>query len=277
MIWRDGQIGADGSLDLPRADRLFEHGLGLFETFRTWHGRAVLLDRHLARLRHSASALGIDLAGAALPTADDVAQLLATTARPDALVRLTVSAGRPPDLAPAAWMTAAPLPPSPPAEGWRAVAAAWTVAPGDPHARHKTLNYWSKRLAHEQARADGADESIFSSSDGRIWEGSRTNLFVIRRQALLTPPRSGPIIPGIMRGLALELAGRANLEPAEADLSDATIAGADEVFLTNSVRGLIPLAEWQGREYRPNGAGFPRTARLRQTILDHLTREATRP
>ena len=50
MIWVGGRIVPDDALTVSVLDRTFEHGLGLFETLRTWGGRAVLLDRHLARL-----------------------------------------------------------------------------------------------------------------------------------------------------------------------------------------------------------------------------------
>lgn len=274
MIWRDGRILADDRLDLPLADRIFEHGLGLFETFRVWGGRAALLGRHLARLRSSAQALGIDLQETPLPAGADVASLVGAAGLPDALVRLTVSAGRPPGLAPSAWMTAAPLPPDPPGRAWRVGDAPWPAV-ADPLAAHKTLNYWSRRLAHESARAAGLDEAILWSPDGLAREGSRTNLFVVRGPALITP-RAGPLLPGIMRGLVLELADRAGLEPVEADLAAAAIAGADEAFLTNSVRGPIPVAGWLGREaYRPDPT-FPRTARLQALVRHHLTREAPR-
>ena len=46
------------------------------------------------------------------------------------------------------------------------------------------------------------------SPDGTIWEGSRSNLFVVSDGQLLTPPASGRILPGIMRGLILERAER---------------------------------------------------------------------
>ena len=54
MIWVGGRIVPDDALRVSVLDRTFEHGLGLFETLRTWNGRAPLLDRHLARMTRSA-------------------------------------------------------------------------------------------------------------------------------------------------------------------------------------------------------------------------------
>ena len=266
MIWSDGEIRADDRLTIPLGDRIFEHGLGLFETFRTWQGRAPFLDRHLARLSQSAAELEIDLAGVRLPDRSAVEQLTRSTGLPHALIRLTVSAGRRDEVCPTAWMTAKPLPPDPPATGYRVVDAPCPVALEDRLARHKTLNYWAKRLAHDHARNLGADEAIIASADGRIWEGSRTNLFLFQGRNLISPPLTGPILPGILRGLVFEQAGLAGFTCSEVDLTDSDLARADEIFLTNSVRGLIPVQGWTGRPYQPADLNFPATEQLRQAI-----------
>ncbi len=278
MIWVDGRIVASDRLALPTSDRIFEHGLGLFETTRTWNGEARLLRRHLDRMRRSARTLGIVLDAANLPTLEDVGRLVAANhISADVLVRVTTSAGRTPDLRSTSWMTIAPLPPAPPRSGYRVTDAAWTVAVDDPLARHKTLNYWSKRIAHEQAQAIGVDEAVFSSADGRLWEASRGNLFVVIGRDLITPPESGPIIPGIMRRLALDLAHLAGLSATEADVDGAMIGVADEIFLTNSVRSLIPVGRWSGRDYRPTNPSFPQTSRLQSEIQAYLTSASPRP
>ena len=55
MIWVGGRIVPDDALTVSVRDRTFEHGLGLFETLRTWGGRATLLDRHKSRMLRSAA------------------------------------------------------------------------------------------------------------------------------------------------------------------------------------------------------------------------------
>jgi branched-subunit amino acid aminotransferase/4-amino-4-deoxychorismate lyase len=89
----------------------------------------------------------------------------------------------------------------------------------------------------------GFDE-VLSTSDGPcFWEGSRTNLFLISDDSLITPALSGPIVPGIMRGLVLELARLLRVHIREVrELDLRTLEEAHEVFLTNSVRGLIPVS-----------------------------------
>ena len=272
MIWTGGRLLLPEQLAIPLGDRIFEHGLGLFETCRTWNGQAPLLERHLARLARSALDLGIDLEGVPLPDPAAILGLTRATARPDALIRLTVSAGRPEGIRPTAWVTAGPLPRLRVGEGYRVVAAPWPVALNDQLARHKTLNYWSKRIAFEHAQAVGADEAIIASADGRIWEGSRTNLFLIHGRDLITPPTDGPLVPGIMRELVIEQARSSGFAVVETDVTEDRIATADEVFLTNSVRGLIPVTRWENRDLHPPtspGRGTTQLARQIQVLLSN--------
>ena len=152
--------------------------------------------------------------------------------------------------------------------------APWPIVYDDPLARHKSLNYWSRRLAFEEARRRGADEALFSTPDGRIWEGSRTNLFLVRDETLWTPGLEGPIVPGIMRGLVLELAPALGLAIREGDLSGHDLDEAEEVFLTNAVRGIIPVARASGRVFEAPG---PWTRRLRDALVEGLEHEGVRP
>jgi branched-chain amino acid aminotransferase len=241
MIWSGGRIMPAAELAINIADRTFEHGLGLFETFRTWNRRAALLDRHLARLRRSAAALGLPLEESSLPGAADVAALLASSPVPaDALVRITLTGGLSDSGGSVVWMRAAELTVKANQEP-SSVGGFWEVAAEDRLARHKSLNYWRHRLAYEQARAQGLDESLSRSADGAIWEGSRTNLFWVKGQTLFTPPLDGPIVPGVMRGLVLERAPTVGLDVLETTLDAERLRAADEVFLTNSVRGILPV------------------------------------
>lgn len=244
MIWVDGRIVPDQSLTVSVLDRTFEHGLGLFETMRTWRGRAPLLDRHLARLTASAKELGLPLEPSALPDSAAVASLLAANGiAGDAVLRLTLTGGVSESTGSRLWMRSAPLPP-PSAPGGAVVDfGSWTVDRNDPLLRHKSLNYWRRRLAHQHAREIGFDE-VLSMSDGRcFWEGSRTNLFLVIEDLLITPALSGPIVPGIMRGLVLELGRSHRLKIREVSELDLTyLEEAHEAFLTNSVRGLMPVS-----------------------------------
>ena len=89
--------------------------------------------------------------------------------------------------------------------------AEFQISWNDPLARHKSLNYWVRRIAAERAYDKGDDEALLVSPDGRVWEGTRMNLFVVRNRTLTTAGLDVPIVPGIMRAIVLELAAKVGL------------------------------------------------------------------
>jgi branched-subunit amino acid aminotransferase/4-amino-4-deoxychorismate lyase len=267
VIWVRGQIVADDALLISVLDRTFEHGLGLFETFRTWNGHPTLLTRHLDRLRRSARELGLPLEESALPDRAAVRNLLQADARQgDATLRITLSGGLSESSGGTLWMRSFPLPPP-------AVAEGVTLGPTGPArvdslAGHKTLNYWPSRLLYESARSAGFDESLMISSDGKLLEGSRSNLFVVIGGHVVTPPCASRVLPGIMRGLILERAEQLGLDAREESLGifDPLFL-PDEVFLSNSVRGIMPVGRWGGARFPAPGAV---TRRLWEDLLPWL-------
>jgi branched-subunit amino acid aminotransferase/4-amino-4-deoxychorismate lyase len=275
LIWVRGEIVPEEALAVPAGDRVFEHGVGLFETLRTFGGAAPLLPRHLARMNRSAAALGLPLDRIALPDAGAISRLVEANRGPgDAVIRITLSGGTIGGGEALVWMRLASLPPPPPATGAVVDCAAWTLDRADPLARHKTLNYWARRLAYEHGQARGADEVLFATPDGSFWEGSRMNLFLVSEGILRTPGLDGPVLPGIMRALILELAPDLGLMPAAAErgLSEAELAAADEVFLTNSVRGVVPVGRLTDHRWPAPGSW---TSRLRDRVDEWLSQRGS--
>jgi branched-subunit amino acid aminotransferase/4-amino-4-deoxychorismate lyase len=251
LIWTRGRILADEDLAISTQDRTFEHGLGLFETFRLWNGRATLLSRHLQRLVESAALLNIPLDPESLPAESDVIALgKASGLVGDFAVRLTLSGGMEGQAGSAvAWMRARPLPP--PAVGGLRVGWGWPVVPGDRGVGYKSLNYLDRAWALSAAVEHGLDEMLRIEPSGRAVEGSRTNLFVVREGRVETTEAlvgGGHALPGVMRALVLEQASKRGLQTV-ADRPGFTLeelAEADDVFLTNAVRGVLPVARVVG-------------------------------
>ena len=285
MIWVNGLIVPDDALRISVRDRTFEHGLGLFETFRTWSGHPTLLTRHLARLQRSARELGLPLDPAQLPDAEAVAELLRADRRPgDAMLRIVLSGGLDDDSGGSTlWMRSAALPAPFPAAGAVLFPNASHEKPlrisrEDLLARHKTLNYWRYRLAYQKARAAGADEAALIGSSGLYIEGSRTNLFLVAGGRLTTPGLEAPVLPGILRAVVLERAAALGIEISQNGMGISSFdlrpasrlvvgEGPLEMFLTNSVRGIVPVRRFLGVDLPAPG---PLTRRLWDDILPWL-------
>lgn len=122
-----------------------------------------------------------------------------------------------------------------PGTRWRLAYASARFDSKDPLLRHKT----TRRALLEEALATaqqlvGADETLFLNERDELCEGARTNLFVAVNGILLTPPTACGLLPGTLRGRLLD-EGRAR----EAVLHASDLEGDVEVYMGNSVRGLV--------------------------------------
>lgn len=265
MIWVDGIA----DLSLPADDRGLQYGDGLFETMRVVGGRVPLLERHLARLVAGCAQLALPAPEpATLRSEIDVASV----GRDDAVLKLVVtrgSAGR------GYRAPAAPQPrrvlslhprtewASPPATASiRARTCSTRLAIGGPLVGLKHLNRLEQVLARSEWQDDAIAEGLMLDAEGTVVAGTMTNLFLVVDGALLTPVLDRCGIAGIARALVLESAAPLGLQVAQRRIAAGELRQADEIFVCNSVVGLRPLAELDGRAL----PAAPITARLRAAL-----------
>jgi para-aminobenzoate synthetase / 4-amino-4-deoxychorismate lyase len=204
-------------------------------------GRPVELEAHLLRVQRSAR----QLFGGGLPEGarEDVLAAarsielgrLRLDVFPDAsglLCRSVAAAAVDPAIVFPSWQGAAILHP--------VLVAGWPGA-------HK----WADRAWLED-REGGLGErlALLHDPDGSVLESGRANVFAVRDGCLLTPPTDGRILPGIGRTAILGLAGELGIETAERRLDLEELRGADEAFLTSSVRGVRPVRRVADLELR---------------------------
>lgn len=182
-----------------------------------------LLELHLERMKASASTLGFEFDRHALRNAIHV---LCFDLDAPSKVRLLVSKSG------AHALDASPLPPALPDPAICAVLPL-PVAEGDWRLRHKTSDRGFYEDALRAAKAAGAHEALLLRDDGRITEGSFTNVFVPRGDVLVTPPAALGLLPGVLRRSLLD-SGRA----VEGDLTMNDLEHG--FFIGNALRGLIP-------------------------------------
>jgi branched-chain amino acid aminotransferase len=144
-------------------------------------------------------------------------------------------------------MTLSPMPPLAAEPSSLHVATVTRRNEFSPLSRIKALPYLDNVLALQEALGHGADEALLLNTQGRVACAAAANIFAIRGLRLETPPISDGALPGTMRALVLSLAHKLGLAPAEASLSVEDLAAADEVFLTNSIRGITPVKNCNGK------------------------------
>jgi len=103
---------------------------------------------------------------------------------------------------------------------------------------YKSFNYWSNYLAYQDAIRRGYDEVIWINERDEICEASRSNLFWVRHGIIFTPDTACGLLPGISRSIVLELAGELSLPVRVGAYQLSSLSDAQEMFLTNSVRGI---------------------------------------
>ncbi len=143
-----------------------------------------------------------------------------------------------------------------------------TMAP--PRAKITGL-YINSALAKSQAVADGYDEAIFLSSDGHVSEASAANIFMVRDGALLTPDPSQNVLEGCTRKAILTIAKKnLGMEIIERSVDRGELYAADEIFLTGTALGIVPVASVDRRTVGTGTVG-PITTQLR-TIYEQCVR-----
>lgn len=124
--------------------------------------------------------------------------------------------------------------------------------PLDPMAGHKTLNYWGRLRELQLAAAKRAAEAIVLQVTNHLGGGCVSNVFIVKGGRLLTPIARGeegagaipsPVLPGISRAMVMAHAREQKMEIEQRMLTIDDLLGADEVFLTNSSWGVLPVVK----------------------------------
>ena len=201
----------------------------LIETMRAYDGRIALLDLHLARLAASADALGYRL------DAEAVRQRAARAAGPGPhVVRLTLGPAGDVDVESRA-LDDAPL-----RTAWVDPEPFWDA--GSRRCAHKTTDRDHYRRRWDRARALGADEAVLVNAHGEVAEGTRTNVWARLGGRLWTPPVAAGGLAGVYRAHVLATHPNAG----ERTLTPSDLGRAETVFLTNAVRGWMPVRLVEG-------------------------------
>jgi branched-chain amino acid aminotransferase len=260
-IWVNGKRQPADGLHLSARDRGATLADGVFETMRAHGGRVFRLERHLARLRSSLAVLEIpepvELREWLLASIPDAAE-------GNAGIRLTVTRGPgapgvapPADVEPTVVVAVNPLPVFPAAIYDTGLTAHVASGRRNEHAMTaglKTMAFTDSVAAWLEARRAGADEAIFLDTAGHCSEATSSNLFMVAKGALITPPLSCAALPGITRAAVLELAQAMGIATAEWEFGLDQVLAAEEVFLTSSLRGLAPVTRIAGAAI---GSGAP--------------------
>jgi branched-subunit amino acid aminotransferase/4-amino-4-deoxychorismate lyase len=114
----------------------------------------------------------------------------------------------------------------------------------------KTANYWFNADALSQAKARKFDEALLFNDFAELVSACCANVFIVVGDRILTPPRSSGCRAGVLRDWVIK---RRKVEERRIRRED--VVNADEIFLTNSWLGVMPIATLEGRPLGPRSVG----------------------
>lgn len=275
---------------LSAFDAGLQHAVGLFETMRAeiidGKARVARLGRHLDRLAESAKALALTETLNRAALAEAVEQTVTTAGHSPARVRLTLTGG---DLnmlgSPGQQHDPTVLIESKPAttypaemysRGVMASIADTRANPLNAFEGHKTLNYWWRLRELQIAASKGAAEALVFTVSNHLAGGCVSNAILIKDDALFTPIArteeqagaiASPVLPGVTRSAVLDAAEGIGLDVRKRMLTIDDVLDADELWLTNSSWGMLPVTAVERSKINDGNPGTVGT-KLRDAIVD---------
>lgn len=260
MVFLNGKFMPIEEARVPVLDRGFIFGDGVYELVPVYSRVPFRIDEHLARLERSLAAVRIRNPYSRAEWRDIILQLVAKQSFEDQGIYFQVTRGVakrdhafPKDAAPTVFIMSNPLV-NPPQELVERGAAAVTAADERwLHCDIKSISLIGNCLLRQLSAEAGAAETILFR-DGKLTEASASNVFVVRRGVILSPPKSRLILPGITYDVVVELAKGAGLPLEFRDIARDEVSSADEIWVTSSSKEVLAITTLDGK---PVGDGRP--------------------
>jgi branched-chain amino acid aminotransferase len=256
-------------------DHAFLYGDGVFDTAVAWNKRVFELDAHVDRFFRSMAAIAMESPVTRGQLKDLILEALQRSELDNAYIKWIGTRGSngTPLMDPTGCVANLVILTRPyidrdAANGLRVKTVAVRRPSGDVlDPQIKSLNYLNLVLAKIEAKAAGADQALMLDVSGRVCEAPGFNVFVVNSNALRTPARD--ILRGITREAVIGFAPQMGYSAVQCDLELYDAYTADEIFLTSTAGGLIPVVELDGRRIGDGKPG-PIYRKLAETYRDAL-------
>ncbi len=270
MPLSQGRIGVE--------DRGYQFADGVYETLRLYGGVPFLIQEHLKRLQRSCEGIELKLPMTLAELESAMMSLAAQSQLNDGMLYLQVTRGESPrnhiyprNASVRVLFYTRALEPvrqansSPSTRIWTVKDERWT------RVWIKSISLLPNVLAKNEAVRNGADEGVFVDEHGMVSECTSSNLFVVRDGTLMTAPTNARILGGVTRDLVLHLAKSLRVPVSERLFSLADGKGADEVFITSSIRELHWVSHWDDQLIASKCGRI--TLKLHEAYQEHVARK----
>ncbi len=267
IAYVNGVFSALADAKVSVEDRGFQFGDGVYEVIAVYGGRPFLLDRHMRRLRTSASAIGIPYDFDANPLDEVIAVGLRKSEYEDALVYIQLTRGAAPrshiispGLQPTTVVTFRRLPEVPGEVRLRG--AALMTVPDDRWGRCyiKAITLLPNILARNEAMRRGFDDALFVGPRGEVRECTSANIFLIRGDSMFTPPRDESVLHGVTQDFLQECAVAVGMVMMEERFNVAALCAAEEAFMSSTSSEVLAVTRID--DHRIGTGPGPKTLQL---------------
>ena len=286
MVFLNGKLVPAEQASVSVLDRGFIFGDGIYELVPVYSRVPFRLDEHLVRLERSLGETRIRNPYSRAQWRQAVYQLIDAQPFEDQGVYFQVTRGVakrdhafPKDAEPTVFMMSNPLVNPPREQVEKGAAAVSAVDNRWLRCDIKSISLLGNVLMRELSAQAGAAETIMFR-DGKLTEASASNVFVVKRGAILTPPKSHLILPGITYDVVVELA-QANGLPLEfREVQEKEVRAADELWLTSSSKEVLAVVSLDGAKVGDGRPGpvfarmYPLYQEFKQKVMRAGKREA---
>jgi branched-chain amino acid aminotransferase len=253
-VFINGRLVTGPKARISVKDRGFLYGDGLYETLRGFKGNLFMLDAHIKRLFHSLKVLKYRVTFDSKYLRDAVISTVKKNnlTKCDSYIKIIVTRGiyngdlhfsgscNPNLIIIAEKLKSYSAEDY--IEGINIITSSIKRQPlGLSLYSHKLINYFENIFAKDEAHKRNAEEAVFLTRDRLVLEGASSNIFMVKRGSVLTPPLTQNILPGVTREVVLDICRENMIKIREKKIHYRDIINADEVFKTSSVAGVVPV------------------------------------
>ena len=264
--------------DISVSDRGLSYGHGVFETIRIAHQQSPLWELHMARLQRGCVQLKINLPENIETTLhEEVLRLVKSSQQGQAIIKITITAGLgrgyviTSDQECQRIVALYPLPEYPQSlyeAGVEVRTCGYRLPKNKYLAGLKHLNRLDQVIARSEWTDDNIFEGIMLDEQDNVIEGVMSNVFAYLSGELVTPDLSYAGVRGTMRDYVLGIASEQGINIAEVQLSERELFKAEELFVCNSVMGVVPINKWGEQRYKVGPITKILQGKIKQLFLD---------
>lgn len=216
----------------------YAYGFGVYESIRVSKGIAYFLDRHIARLLESARIISLNHTISHDTLCGWVRDLMQSISAESYNLKILLIGSSVPENVQCFIL---PLNPSFPDKKWYRDGVRVSLSHYErlfPSA--KTLNMLGSYLAYTAAKSAGCYDALLCDREGYITEGTRTNVFFVRDEAIVSPPDEA-ILHGITRDAVLHVARATGVQMASEKIHESRVSTFSGAFLTSTSSKILPI------------------------------------